>query len=183
MKKIAKIRIFFWHAWKLHDHKNLTWLANWLQPPFTAQHWLQQAVATKQCAHRRFQYTYRISSYSFRGNYSFLNLKIVVNSSVSIFYLINWSFAAGNYSREENYLRRKLYEEIRYLYTSLSRSIRNSYFFRKYLTAHRPNDKNTFFFVRYYVVFLMTNFFVCVSCRFFTGVLLSKSSRNMPKQY
>ena len=50
-------------------------------------------------------FEYRISSYSFRGNYSFLNLEIVANSNnccnISIFYLIN----CGNYSREENYSR------------------------------------------------------------------------------
>ena len=42
-------------------------------------------------------FTYRISSYSFRGNYSFLNLEIVANSNScgdnSTFYLINWIFA------------------------------------------------------------------------------------------
>ena len=40
-----------------------------------------------------FFYNYRISSYSFCGNYSFLNLEIVVNSStcrnISISYIIN----------------------------------------------------------------------------------------------
>ena len=99
------------------------WLANWLQPPFTAQHRLQQAVATKQCTHRRFQYTY----------------------------------------------------------TSLSRSIRNSYFFRKYLTAYRPNDKNTIYF------FCIMQFFTGVFClvcsfflvyRVFTDILLSKPLKN-----
>ena len=44
------------------------------------------------------QFRYSISSYSFRGNYSFLNLEIVANSNscrnISIFYLINWTFAA-----------------------------------------------------------------------------------------
>ena len=43
-------------------------------------------------------YEYRISSYSFRRNYSFLNLEIAANSNschnISIFYLINWFFAA-----------------------------------------------------------------------------------------
>ena len=56
--------------------------------------------------------TYRISSYSFRGNYSFLNLKIVANSNscrnISISYLRNLFFAA------ETIQGRKLYEEIRY---------------------------------------------------------------------
>ena len=41
--------------------------------------------------------SYRISSYSFSGIYSFLNLEIVANSNscrnISIFYLINWIFA------------------------------------------------------------------------------------------
>ena len=61
------------------------------------------------------KHTYRISSYSFRGNYSFLNLEIVANSNscrnIYIFYLINWFFAAetiqgrklfkgGNYMRK-----------------------------------------------------------------------------------
>ena len=40
-----------------------------------------------------FFYKYHISSYSFRGNYSFLNLEIGANSNscrnISIFYLIN----------------------------------------------------------------------------------------------
>ena len=44
------------------------------------------------------QNRYHISSYSFRGNYSFFNLKIVANSyscrNISIFYLINWIFTA-----------------------------------------------------------------------------------------
>ena len=59
--------------------------------------------------------TYRISSYSFRGNYSFLHLEIVAISNscrnISFFYLINWIFAAetiegrklckgGNYMRK-----------------------------------------------------------------------------------
>ena len=41
--------------------------------------------------------TYRTSSYSFRGNYSFFNLEIVANSNsflISNFYLMNWIFAA-----------------------------------------------------------------------------------------
>ena len=41
---------------------------------------------------------YCISSYSFRRNYSFLNLEIVANSNschnISIFYLINWILAS-----------------------------------------------------------------------------------------
>ena len=99
----------YFQAWKLHNCKIWLWLANWLQPPFTAQHRLQQAVATKQCTHRRFQYTY----------------------------------------------------------TSLSRSIRNSYFFRKYLTAHRPNDKNTIYFFLYYAVF----YWCVLPCmQFFSGI-------------
>ena len=58
---------------------------------------------------------YRISSYKFRGNYSFFNFEIVGNSNscykISIFNLINWFFAAetiqgrklfkgGSYSRK-----------------------------------------------------------------------------------
>ena len=43
-------------------------------------------------------HTYRVSSNSFRGNYSFVNLEIVANSNscgtISIFYLINLIFAA-----------------------------------------------------------------------------------------
>ena len=113
----------YFQAWKLHNCKIWLWLANWLQPPFTAQHRLQQAVATKQCAHRRFQYTYLISSYSFRGNYSFFKFEncsqfkySCCNVNVSIFYLINWIFAAETIQGEEIHLRRKLYEEIRYLH-------------------------------------------------------------------
>ena len=56
---------------------------------------------------------YRNSIYSFRGNYSFLILEIVSNSNsfinISIFYLINWIFAA------ETIQGRKLHEEIQYL--------------------------------------------------------------------
>ena len=56
---------------------------------------------------------YRISSYSFHRNYSFLNLEIVANSisfcNISIFYLINWIFAV------ETIQGRKLYEEIWYI--------------------------------------------------------------------
>jgi hypothetical protein len=52
---------------------------------------------------------YRISSYSFSGNYSFLDLKIVANSNscrnISIFYLINRIFAA------EPIQGRKLFKE------------------------------------------------------------------------
>ena len=54
--------------------------------------------------------TYRISSYNFRRNYSFLNLEIVANSNscrnISIFYLINWIFDA------ETILGWKQYEEM-----------------------------------------------------------------------
>ena len=60
-------------------------------------------------------FEYRISSYSFRGNYSFLNLDIVANSNscrnISIFCLIN----CGNYSRKENYSRAETIGEIRYV--------------------------------------------------------------------
>jgi hypothetical protein len=52
---------------------------------------------------------YRISSYSFRGNYSFLNLEIVANSNISIFYLINWIFAA------ETIQERKLFKDGNYM--------------------------------------------------------------------
>ena len=57
--------------------------------------------------------TYRISSFSFRWNYSFLNLEIIANSNscrnISILYLINWFLDA------ETIQGRKLYEEIRYV--------------------------------------------------------------------
>ena len=52
--------------------------------------------------------TYRISSYSFRKNYSFLSFEIMANSNscsnISFFYLINWFFApetiqGGHYSK------------------------------------------------------------------------------------
>ena len=58
---------------------------------------------------------YRISSYSFCGNYSFLNLEVVANSNscrnISFFYLTNWIFAT--------FWGRKLYKEIRYILTYL----------------------------------------------------------------
>ena len=51
--------------------------------------------------------------------YSFLNLEIVANSNsccnISIFYLINWFFAAETIQRKETIQGRKLYEEIRYV--------------------------------------------------------------------
>ena len=51
---------------------------------------------------------YRISSYSFRGNYSFLNSTLcTVTFGCS-------TYRCGNYSREETIQGRKLYEEIRY---------------------------------------------------------------------
>ena len=62
---------------------------------------------------------YRISSYSFRRNYSFLNFEIVANSNSSVFLLNKLNFCCGNYSREETIQGRKLYEEIRY--TKISR--------------------------------------------------------------
>ena len=52
---------------------------------------------------------YRISSYSFHGNFSFFNLEIVAYSNscrnISIFYLINWIFVwklfkGGTYMRK-----------------------------------------------------------------------------------
>ena len=50
---------------------------------------------------------YLISSYSFRGNYSFFNLTLcTVTFGNSI-------YRCGNYSREETIQGRKLYEEIR----------------------------------------------------------------------
>ena len=70
-----------------------------------------------------FRLGYRISSYSFRGNYSFFNLEIVVNSNsccnISISYLINCISACGNYSRAETIQGRKLYEEIRYPFCAI----------------------------------------------------------------
>ena len=47
---------------------------------------------------------YRISSYSFRENYSFLNLEIVANSNschnISFFLLNKLNFCCGNYMRK-----------------------------------------------------------------------------------
>ena len=60
-------------------------------------------------------FIYRISSYSFQGNYSFSNLKIVANlnscRNISIFYLINWFFAAETIQgrkliKDGNYMRK-----------------------------------------------------------------------------
>ena len=55
------------------------------------------------------QSMYRISSYSFRGNYSFLNLTLCTVT------FGNSTYRCGNYSGEETIQGRKLYEEIRYL--------------------------------------------------------------------
>ena len=58
------------------------------------------------------QFQYRISSYSFCGNYSFLNSQIVANSNncqnILIFYLINWISVA------ETIQGQKLCQEIRF---------------------------------------------------------------------
>ena len=54
-------------------------------------------------------FIYRISSYSFRGNYSFLNLTLCTVT------LGHSTYRCGNYSREETIQGRKLYEEIRYI--------------------------------------------------------------------
>ena len=51
---------------------------------------------------------YRISPYSFRGNYSFLNLTLCTVT------FGNSTYRCGSYSREETIQGRKLYEEIRY---------------------------------------------------------------------
>ena len=60
-----------------------------------------------------------ISSYSFRRNYSFLNLEIVANSNschnISIFYLVNRNFCCGKYSREESIHGRKLFKGGNYM--------------------------------------------------------------------
>ena len=52
---------------------------------------------------------YHISSYSFRENYSFLNLEILANSNscsnISIFYLINLFFAAETIQGRKLYSR------------------------------------------------------------------------------
>ena len=55
------------------------------------------------------QTMYRISSYSFRGNYSFLNLTLCTVT------FDHSTYRCGNYSREETIQGRKLYEEIRYV--------------------------------------------------------------------
>ena len=67
-------------------------------------------IALKLCRNGINGNKYRISLYSYRGNYYFLNLEIVANLNscriISIFYLINWIllrklFKGGNYSRAE----------------------------------------------------------------------------------
>ena len=58
--------------------------------------------------------TYRISTNSFRGNYSFLNLALF--TVTFDLYFINLNSCRVNYSREETIQGRKLYEEIRYKY-------------------------------------------------------------------
>ena len=52
---------------------------------------------------------YRISSYNFRGNYSFLNL-VTVHKAKG-----HSTYKCGNYSREETIQGRKLFAEIRYV--------------------------------------------------------------------
>ena len=58
---------------------------------------------------------YRISAYSFRGNYSFLEVglrKLFKGGNYSREETINFLlFRGGNYSREETIQGRKLYEE------------------------------------------------------------------------
>merc|ERR1712086_418114 len=54
------------------------------------------------------QYGYRISAYSFRGNYSFLNLTLCTVT------FDHSTYRCGNYSREETIQGRKLFAEIRY---------------------------------------------------------------------
>ena len=86
------------------------------------------------------QFTYRISSYSFRGNYSFLNLTLCTVT------FGNSTYRCGYYSREETIQGRKLYEEIRYI----SRISFLKLFCRKYFLLpgmERGSHPNFLFFV------------------------------------
>ena len=56
---------------------------------------------------------YRIFSYSFRGNYSFLDLALF--TVTFDLYFINLNSCRGNYSREETIQGRKLFAEIQYM--------------------------------------------------------------------
>ena len=54
---------------------------------------------------------YRISSYSFLGNYSFLNFVLCTVT------FAHSTYRCGNYSREETIQGRKLFAEIRYVHS------------------------------------------------------------------
>ena len=95
---------------------------------------------------------YRNSSYSFRGNYSFLNLEIVENSNsccnISNFYLINWFFAAVirnedlalNFPvmRNRKFKKHLLFKKIR------SNILNSTFFFRLQIINRRKLDWNLF---------------------------------------
>ena len=59
-------------------------------------------------------FIYRISSYSFRGNYSFLNLTLCTVT------FVHSTYRCGNYSSEETIQRRKLFAKTRYLVLAYS---------------------------------------------------------------
>ena len=62
-------------------------------------------------------FIYRISSYSFRGNYSFLNLTLCTVT------FVHSTYRCGNYSREETIQGRKLFAEIRYVVSFLGHQL------------------------------------------------------------
>ena len=68
---------------------------------------VKQIMSYEESANFFANLAYRISSYSFRGNYSFLNLTLCTVT------FGNSTYRCGNYSREETIQGRKLYEEIR----------------------------------------------------------------------
>ena len=90
---------------KIYKFANLAWLANSEWWSFDISNYFLSCHLSCYVSSLITKLRYRISSYSVRGNYSYLNLEIVANSNsccnISIFYLINGFFCCGNYSRAE----------------------------------------------------------------------------------
>jgi hypothetical protein len=101
MSKIIRIFLFFFQLKIIVKEQNFctSQLQDFIRKTLPGAYTIRPSSK----AGLNFSDLYRISSYSFRGNYSFLSLEIVANSNsccnISIFYLINWSFAAQTISR------------------------------------------------------------------------------------
>ena len=111
-------------------------------------------------------YSYHISSYSFRGNYSFLNLEIVANSNTvfpqkvsaeTILFWI-WKFTCSNILifAAETIQGRKLYDEILYLVATIFHF--SEFLLRKlFKGGHYMRWGNTVFFSDRLILELMWN--------------------------